>query len=95
MFLIIRFGQFIVATLPLTSERNLILREGEGNKEGEGEIILLRNRCLQLLHSLLFNGSKINSRYIDAPYEFQEQTSDYATCCIGTEVYLNFLLNLD
>lgn len=55
-----RFGQFIVATLPLCSEKHLILREGEGNKDGEGESILLRNRCLQLLHSLLFNGSKIN-----------------------------------
>ncbi|XP_058804217.1 WD repeat and FYVE domain-containing protein 3 isoform X1 [Phymastichus coffea] len=59
------FGQFIVATLPLTSEKSLILREGEGNKEGEGEIILLRNRCLQLFHSLLFNGSKINTSICD------------------------------
>ena len=41
----------------------MVLREGDGTKEGEGEIILLRNRCLQLLHSLLFNGSKINARY--------------------------------
>lgn len=55
-----RFGQFIVATLPLCSEKHLILREGEGTKDGEGESILLRNRCLQLLHSLLFNGSKVN-----------------------------------
>ncbi|XP_034186854.1 WD repeat and FYVE domain containing 3 bchs isoform X3 [Osmia lignaria lignaria] len=54
------FGQFIVATLPQSSEKHLILRESEGNKEGEGEHILLRNRCLQLLHSLLFNGSKVN-----------------------------------
>ncbi|CAK9831938.1 WD repeat and FYVE domain-containing protein 3 [Anthophora retusa] len=54
------FGQFIVATLPQTSEKHLILRESEGNKEGEGEHILLRNRCLQLLHSLLFNGPKVN-----------------------------------
>ncbi|XP_071644042.1 WD repeat and FYVE domain-containing protein 3 isoform X2 [Temnothorax longispinosus] len=54
------FGQFIVATLPLCSEKHLILREGEGTKDGEGESILLRNRCLQLLHSLLFNGSKVN-----------------------------------
>lgn len=55
------FGQFIVATLPVTSERHLVLRENEGPKEGEGESILLRNRCLQLLHSLLFNGSKVNT----------------------------------
>ncbi|XP_029662380.1 WD repeat and FYVE domain-containing protein 3 isoform X2 [Formica exsecta] len=54
------FGQFIVATLPQCSEKHLILREGEGIKDGEGESILLRNRCLQLLHSLLFNGSKVN-----------------------------------
>ncbi|XP_043249922.1 WD repeat and FYVE domain-containing protein 3 isoform X1 [Colletes gigas] len=54
------FGQFIVATLPQCSEKHLILRESEGNKEGEGEHILLRNRCLQLLHSLLFNGPKPN-----------------------------------
>ncbi|XP_014604234.1 PREDICTED: WD repeat and FYVE domain-containing protein 3 isoform X1 [Polistes canadensis] len=54
------FGQFIVATLPLNSEKHLILRESEGNKEGEGECILLRNRCLQLLHSLLFTGAKVN-----------------------------------
>ncbi|KAL2720725.1 WD repeat and FYVE domain-containing protein 3-like isoform X1 [Vespula squamosa] len=54
------FGQFIVATLPLNSERHLVLRESEGNKEGEGEGILLRNRCLQLLHSLLFTGAKVN-----------------------------------
>lgn len=56
----LRFGQFIVATLPLCPEKHLILREGEGIKDGEGESILLRNRCLQLLHSLLFNGSKVN-----------------------------------
>lgn len=57
-----RFGQFIVATLPQSSEKHLILRESEGNKEGEGEHILLRNRCLQLLHSLLFNGPKVNAK---------------------------------
>jgi len=55
-----RFGQFIVATLPLYSEKHLILREGEGSRDGEGESILLRNRCLHLLHSLLFNGIKVN-----------------------------------
>lgn len=58
--LLFRFGQFIVATLPQCPEKHLILREGEGIKDGEGESILLRNRCLQLLHSLLFNGSKVN-----------------------------------
>ncbi|XP_012287062.1 WD repeat and FYVE domain-containing protein 3 isoform X1 [Orussus abietinus] len=55
------FGQFIVATLPVSSEKHLVLREADGSKDGEGECILLRNRCLQLLHSLLFNGSKVNT----------------------------------
>lgn len=59
-----RFGQFIVATLPLSSEKSLVLREAEGGKEGEGESILLRNRCLQLLHSLLFTNSKINAGFV-------------------------------
>jgi hypothetical protein len=70
-----RFGQFVVATLPIfpgSSEKNLTLLEaahsssvipcehGEGGEEkGERESdsasnIILRNRCLQLLHSLLF-----------------------------------------
>ncbi|KAF7990932.1 hypothetical protein HCN44_000737 [Aphidius gifuensis] len=61
------FGQFIVATLPINSEKHLILRENDGPlmKESEGEMILLRNRCLQLFHSLLFNGSKINPTMCD------------------------------
>lgn len=70
-----RFGQFVVATLPIfpgCSEKNLALLEaapsssitpcehGEGGEEkGDKESdsasnIVLRNRCLQLLHSLLF-----------------------------------------
>lgn len=50
------FGQFISSTIPPSNqtERDLSLREGDGEKEGEGEQILLRNRCLQLLHGLLF-----------------------------------------
>ncbi|XP_051170147.1 WD repeat and FYVE domain-containing protein 3 [Leptopilina boulardi] len=59
------FGQYIVSTLPLISEKHLVPREGEGIKEGEGENILLRNRCLQLLHSLLYNGSKLNANMCD------------------------------
>lgn len=55
------FGQFIVATLPVGAEKHLVLREGDNGKEGEGENILLRNRCLQLLHSLLFNGLKVTN----------------------------------
>lgn len=51
------FGQFIAATLPvspLPSEKNINLCEGDLEKEGEGEHILLRNRCLSLMHNLLF-----------------------------------------
>ncbi|KAJ8966192.1 hypothetical protein NQ317_015412 [Molorchus minor] len=51
------FGQFIASTLPpsFTPEKNLDLRESDGEKEGEGEIIQLRNRCLGLLHSMIFS----------------------------------------
>lgn len=51
------FGQFIAATLPISSipsEKSLNLCEGDVEKEGEGEHILLRNRCLSLIHSMLF-----------------------------------------
>lgn len=50
------FGQFISSTLPTAnqSEKDLNLREGDGDSEGEGDQILLRNRCFQLLHGLLF-----------------------------------------
>lgn len=51
------FGQFIASTLPLSSvpsEKLLNLREGNVQKEGDGEHILLRNRCLSLVHSMLF-----------------------------------------
>lgn len=50
------FGQFISSTLPSASqsEKDFILKEGEGDTEGDGDQILLRNRCFQLLHGLLF-----------------------------------------
>lgn len=51
------FGQFIASTLPQSStpsEKILELREAESEKEGEGENVLLRNRCLGLLHNLVF-----------------------------------------
>lgn len=58
------FGQYIAATLPNSSnpsEKSLTLREGDNDHEGEGEIILLRNRCLALMHSLLFtNKNTVN-----------------------------------
>lgn len=47
------FGQYIAATLPPSSspgEKHLTLREDVV----EGETVLLRNRCLALLHGLLF-----------------------------------------
>jgi hypothetical protein len=51
------FGQFIAATLPQAStvnEKTVNLREGDTEKECEGANILLRNRCLGLVHSMLF-----------------------------------------
>ncbi|KAF5299222.1 hypothetical protein FQA39_LY02395 [Lamprigera yunnana] len=51
------FGQFIAATLPVSSvpsEKSINLREPDNENEGEGEHIILRNRCLSLLHSMLF-----------------------------------------
>ncbi|XP_044743172.1 WD repeat and FYVE domain-containing protein 3 isoform X2 [Chrysoperla carnea] len=51
------FGQYIAATLPSNgvNEKGLVLREAdEYGNNGEGEHILLRNRCLQLLHSMLW-----------------------------------------
>lgn len=56
------FGQYVAATLPNStnqSEKLLNLRENDG--EQEGETILLRNRCLSLIHSLLFtNKNTVN-----------------------------------
>lgn len=52
------FGQFIASKLPNSSfptEKDLELREADTEREGEGEDILLRNRCLGLLHSLIFS----------------------------------------
>lgn len=64
-----RFGQFVVSTLPSTalSERNVVLQESPRSRTSsiDNQIdldlsadtanwILLRNRCLQLLHGLLF-----------------------------------------
>lgn len=51
------FGQFIAALLPSSScvdEKQLNLRESDSDKEGEGENILLRNKCLSLIHSMLY-----------------------------------------
>ena len=53
------FGQFLAATLPTNSspgEKSVELCESNGDKESEGEHILLRNRCLSLVHNMLFTG---------------------------------------
>lgn len=53
---ILYFGQFIASTLPVeTSEKNLKLSENESEVDNEVEIIQLRNRCLGLLHTLIFS----------------------------------------
>ncbi|XP_074041175.1 WD repeat and FYVE domain containing 3 bchs isoform X2 [Leptinotarsa decemlineata] len=52
------FGQFISSTLPscpLDNEKNRHFGEGDMEKDEEGESILLRNRCLGLLHSMIFS----------------------------------------
>ncbi|XP_063226772.1 WD repeat and FYVE domain-containing protein 3 isoform X2 [Bacillus rossius redtenbacheri] len=62
---LLAFGQFVAATLPGQagfSERLLVLQEGGVDQEADERSverecvaqIVLRNRCLQLLHSLLF-----------------------------------------
>ncbi|XP_056639814.1 WD repeat and FYVE domain-containing protein 3 isoform X1 [Diorhabda sublineata] len=52
------FGQFMASTLPSNSEeteKRLELREGDNERDGEGEHVLLRNRCLGLLHTMIFS----------------------------------------
>lgn len=53
---ILYFGQFIASTLPIeNSEKMLKLSEEESEADIEVEIIQLRNRCLGLLHTLIFS----------------------------------------
>lgn len=49
-------GQFMAYTLPLPSqtERGVNPKENDLDKESEGEQIILRNKCFNVLHSLLF-----------------------------------------
>ncbi|XP_061381193.1 WD repeat and FYVE domain-containing protein 3 isoform X2 [Danaus plexippus] len=49
-------GQFMAYTLPLPSqsEQGVSIKDGDFDKEGEGDQIILRNKCLSVLHNLLF-----------------------------------------
>lgn len=53
---ILYFGQFIASTLPIeNSEKHFKLSDEECELDNEVEIIQLRNRCLALLHTLVFS----------------------------------------
>ncbi|KAG6445369.1 hypothetical protein O3G_MSEX003892 [Manduca sexta] len=49
-------GQFMAFTLPLPSqtEKGVNLKESDCEKESEGEQIILRNKCFNVIHGLLF-----------------------------------------
>lgn len=49
-------GQFMAYTLPLPSqtERGSNPKESDSDKECEGEQIMLRNKCFNVLHTMLF-----------------------------------------
>ncbi|XP_013136789.1 PREDICTED: WD repeat and FYVE domain-containing protein 3 [Papilio polytes] len=54
-------GQFMAYTLPLPSqtEKGLNLIESDSEKECEGELVLLRNKCFNVLHGLLFTARNL------------------------------------
>ncbi|XP_072939310.1 WD repeat and FYVE domain-containing protein 3 [Epargyreus clarus] len=54
-------GQFMAYTLPLPSqtEKGIVLRETDNEKECDGEHIILRNKCLSVLHGLLFTARNL------------------------------------
>lgn len=53
---ILYFGQFIASTLPVeNSEKMLKLKDDDSDIDSEVEVIQLRNRCLHLLHTLIFS----------------------------------------
>ncbi|XP_068632967.1 WD repeat and FYVE domain-containing protein 3 isoform X2 [Battus philenor] len=54
-------GQFMAYTLPLPSqtEQGLNLKESDCEKECEGEHIILRNKCFNVLHGLLFTARNL------------------------------------
>ncbi|GBP47766.1 WD repeat and FYVE domain-containing protein 3 [Eumeta japonica] len=59
-------GQFMAYTLPLPSqsEKDLNPKESDCEKECEGEQILLRNKCFQVLHGLLFTARNLISSVV-------------------------------
>ncbi|XP_050346639.1 WD repeat and FYVE domain-containing protein 3 isoform X1 [Nymphalis io] len=59
-------GQFLAYTLPLPSqsEQGVVVKEGESDKECEGEIILLRNKCLCFIHCLVIMNRNVESTII-------------------------------
>ncbi|KPJ11169.1 WD repeat and FYVE domain-containing protein 3 [Papilio machaon] len=54
-------GQFMAYTLPLPSqtEKGLTLVESDCEKECEGEHVILRNKCFNVLHGLLFTARNL------------------------------------
>ncbi|XP_049867714.1 WD repeat and FYVE domain-containing protein 3 isoform X4 [Pectinophora gossypiella] len=54
-------GQFMAYTLPLPSqtEKGVNLKESDCEKECEGEHIILRNKCFNVLHGLLFTARNL------------------------------------
>ncbi|XP_073949629.1 WD repeat and FYVE domain containing 3 bchs isoform X5 [Choristoneura fumiferana] len=54
-------GQFMAYTLPLPSqtEKGLNLKESDCEKECEGEQVILRNKCFNVLHGLLFTARNL------------------------------------
>ncbi|CAH2076588.1 unnamed protein product, partial [Iphiclides podalirius] len=54
-------GQFMAYTLPLPSqtEQGLNLKESDCEKESEGDQVILRNKCFNVLHGLLFTARNL------------------------------------
>lgn len=53
---ILYFGQFVASTLPFeNTEKMFKIGDEESDIENEMEVIQLRNRCLSLLHTLIFS----------------------------------------
>ncbi|CAH0714498.1 unnamed protein product, partial [Brenthis ino] len=59
-------GQFLAYTLPLPSqsEQGVDIKDGEFDKEGEGELIILRNKCLAFMHCLLLMTRNLESNAV-------------------------------
>ncbi|XP_053612398.1 WD repeat and FYVE domain-containing protein 3 isoform X1 [Plodia interpunctella] len=58
---LLSLGQFMAYTLPLPSqsERGINPKESDCEKECEGEQIILRNKCFNVLHGLLFTARNL------------------------------------